>query len=570
MPRSEEWFLRRRFQAAAAVVSTWICFAGGCLPIAGFSSLLQLRPCSDDAVNSGPSEPPSSTDRVRQAGALESGHLASAQALSSKIEMPGEPLASPRPASPIANPAPSTPPVNADIETLPIDLPTALRLVDSANPTIALARERVREALFRQRQMEILWIPNLQSGPSYIRHDGLLQNSSGLVFPVSKWNFFIGGGTVMSFQVADALFLPLIARQQTQAEAAHSRAVTDSVQLDVALTYLDLAGIHARLTVNAEVLAYAEEMLRFALVGREATLGKTPADTTRARTEVELRRVERIDLEGQAADTSARLAQLLLLRPTVDLRPADPALVPITLVPTDGPLDDLLATGLLNRPELAESRALVAAALAYWRQAKVAPFVPRIDFMYSAGEFGGGIHDDTERFSSRGDGQAQAIWELHNLGAGDVARARERRSRYNQATLHVTEVQAQVAAEIAAAAKRVRTRERAVANAQNAVRQAEETWTRLYGGAFGMNIRERRYDPLEPLLAVQQVAAARSQYVQEIVEYNKAQFRLYTAMGQPPLEALPGATALPLEVSPTPPVPKFGQPLQLKPREMPK
>ena len=466
---------------------------------------------------------------------------------------------------PLEEPSPD----NSDVEVLPIDLPTALRLVNEANPTVAVARTRVQEAYERQRQAEVGWLPNIQAGPAYNRHDGILQTSRGEVIPVNKWNFFAGGGVVANLPLADALFLPLVARRLTQAEAARARGLTDNVQLDVALTYLDLLEAYGRLAVNAEVLAYAEEMLRFALVGRAAELGKTPADTVRAQTEVELRRLERSDLEARAAEVSARLAQLLLLRPTVDLRPAEPAIVPVALVATEEPIEELVATGLLNRPELAESRALVAAALAYWRQARVGPFLPRLDMSYLAGDFGGGINDNTERFGGRGDGLAQAIWELHNLGAGDVARARERRARYTEATQHVLEVQAQVAAEVTAAVKDVRARQRALTHAQQAVTQAEETWKRLYGGSFGMNTRERRYDPLEPLIAEQQVAVVRSQYVHEVIEYNKSQFRLYTALGQPPSEALPGATALPLTVPVEPPRPQFGQPLRLPPGRQP-
>ncbi|TMQ33634.1 MAG: hypothetical protein E6K70_12050 [Planctomycetota bacterium] len=181
------------------------------------------------------------------------------------------------------------------------------------------------------------------------------------------------------------------------------------------------------------------------------------------------------------------MAQLLLLQPTVDLRPADPAIVPITLVPVDGPLDELVATGLMNRPELAESRALVAAALARWRQARVGPLLPRLEVSYFAGDFGGGINDNTQRFGGRGDGTAQAVWELRNLGFGDLAQARVGRSQYEQANLHVLEIQAQVAAEVTAAAKLVRSRDRALATAQEAVRHAQETWRRLRIAAFGIN-----------------------------------------------------------------------------------
>ena len=447
---------------------------------------------------------------------------------------------------------------NPESQVLPIDLPTALRIVDASNPTIALARERVREAYARQRQAEALWLPNLDTGPAYVRHDGRLQNSSGLVFPVSKSNFFMGGGAALRVETADALFAPLIARRLTDAQAAAARAVSDNVQLDVALTYLDLVRVYGALAINADSLARAEEMLRRAEAASKTNLSRSTADVTRARTEYNLRQEERIDLEGQAAAVSARLAQLLLLQPTVDLRPADPAIVPIALVPATIPLDELVALGLMNRPELAESRTLVAAALARWRQARVGPFLPRLEVTYYAGTFGGGTHEEMDNFGSRGDGTVQAIWELRNLGVGDLARARERRAQYNEANFHVIEVQAQVGAEVAAAAKLARSRERALANAQTAVREAAETWRRLDAASFGLaNPREKLLSTLEPLIAVQTLSQARLQYLTQVIEYNKAQFRLYTAMGQPSIQAL--AEAVPLAVQ-TPVVPPIYQP----------
>jgi outer membrane protein TolC len=438
---------------------------------------------------------------------------------------------------------------------LPIDLPTALRLANASNPTIALARERVAEAYARQRQAEVAWLPNLQGGPAYYRHDGQIQNSTGIVFTTSKSNFFIGGGTVLSWELSETLFAPLITRRLTAAQAAGARAVTDNVQLDVALTYLDLLRAYGALAINADTLARARELLYRAEVANQQGLSRTKADVTRARTEYNLRDGERNDLEGEAATISAHLAQLLLLQPTVDLRPADPAIVPITLVPVESPLESLVAIGVRTRPEMAQGRALAGAAEAGWRQARVAPFVPRIDFSYLAGEFGGGRDSTMSNFNGRGDGTAQMTWELRNLGAGDVARARERRAIYNEANLHIQEVQAQVGAEVTAAAKVARSRAQALASAQEAVRQAIESWRRLDIVGFGLyNPKENlTLNTLEPLIAEQSLNQARMQYLTQVIEYNKAQFRLYVAMGQPPLCALPQAAAQPVDVPVIPP-----------------
>jgi outer membrane protein TolC len=429
-------------------------------------------------------------------------------------------------------------------------------MVNAANPTIAIARERVEAAYARLRGAQALWLPDLWVGgnpdnysflPMFYHHDGNIQNAAGAVFPVTKDNFAFPVGTSLNLKVGDAVFGTRIARNLAEAEGARSRVVVNDVQLDVALTYLELLRSYGALAVNAETLNKSQQMQNSATSAERAGLGKTTADANRARTEVGLRRQEKLELEGQAAAVSARLAQLLLLDPTADLVPTDKNVLPIELVAATEPLDELVATGLMNRPELAESRSLVAAGLARWRQARTAPLLPTLSVAYYGADFAGGSDRSTgstglSNWGGRDDFFAQAGWELRNLGFGDLARSREARANYNVARFHVSEVQAQVAAEVVAAAKLVSARRRALAVAQETVRQAEEMWTRLSKAAFGIGGPARQYDPIEPLIAVQQLQEARVRYLNAVIDYDRYQFRLYWALGQPPECALPQAT----------------------------
>jgi outer membrane protein TolC len=145
-----------------------------------------------------------------------------------------------------------------------------------------------------------------------------------------------------------------------------------------------------------------------------------------------------------------------------------------------------------------------------------------------------------------------------------VADARARRSQYSQANYHVLEVQAQVAAEVTAAAKLVRSRARSIDPAQEAVRQALETFRRLQAAAYGIITKEGLLNTLEPLIAEQTLAQARSVYLTRVIDYNKAQFQLYRALGQPPLESLPTAVPAPVEIPVAPP--KY-EPAGLPPRQ---
>jgi outer membrane protein TolC len=449
---------------------------------------------------------------------------------------------------------------------LPIDLPYALRLVGAANPTIALARARVREAYEAQRLAGLLWVPNLWVGgnpeapaflPAFYHHNGLIQNSRGQVFFVDRNDFFLQAGASLEVSLADAIYAPRIARRGTEAFAARQRAVVNDIQLDVALAYLDLLRAYGALAINADAIRMAAKVVSVAGPATEAGLGKTKADADRARSELELRRAERFTLQGDAAAASARLAQLLLLDSAADLVPGDQGVLPIALVPAEQPIDDMIAAGLMNRPELGESRALVAQALERWRLERHRPLIPTLQAFYYGGSFIGG-NPQLSTAGGREDVLGQLSWELKNLGLGNIHAARERRAGYDAARYQLIEVQARVGAEVTAAAKVVRLRQRALTDAQAAVRSGEKMWATLKAAGFevaGPVGSALKYDFLEPLLAEQELTRARQEYLSQVIEYNRNQFRLYWAMGQPAECGLPDSKVVPTETPVLPPPP---------------
>ena len=146
---------------------------------------------------------------------------------------------------------------------------------------------------------------------------------------------------------------------------------------------------------------------------------------------------------------------------------------------------------------------------------------------YSSGDFGGGINGTPFLAGGRGDGTVMATWELNGMGVGNYYQTKTRRTQMNEASIHVREVQARVGAEVTAAAKVAAAHQAALTEAQEAVRQAEDTWERLEKLVFG--IASGKYEPLEPLTAEQALDAARTEYLREVIEFNRAQFRLYWA-----------------------------------------
>src|SRR4051794_14254762 len=123
---------------------------------------------------------------------------------------------------------------------LPINLPTALRLADARALDIAAAGERLRVASAQLDRADVLWLPNLQLGVDYFRHDGQVQSSAGDVTGNSHGALFAGAGPNVVFAAADALYAPLAARQVVRARRAEVQAATNDTLEAVAEAYFNV------------------------------------------------------------------------------------------------------------------------------------------------------------------------------------------------------------------------------------------------------------------------------------------------------------------------------------------
>lgn len=474
--------------------------------------------------------------------------------------LPAQPPAAPRPYAPAARSVPvAAPPAavapEALPETYPIDLPTALRLIDSNNPTVGVARARVREAVALLDRLRVAWVPNLTFGPTFFYHDGIDQNRRGDTFIVNRGNYTLGVGPTLRVDLSDALFLPLVARQGVRAANARAAATTNNIQLEAAVAYFDLVELHALRAINADVTDRTEQILQAAQAGAKAGLNKTAADVNRAATEVNLRREEGIVLRGRIAAASARLARLLLLDPSVELTPFEVAVVPLVVVPGEYTLEQLMQVALRARPEVAAANAGVAAADTLLKQSKVAPFVPRVQADFIFGGLSGGLNGDFGPLTSQYNTGVALAWQLESFGLGNAATIRGRRAGKDVALYQLREVEALVTAQVVEAAETASARFDTLAVAQEAVKEAEEMYRKFRAASFGMVGPKAQFDALEPLTAVQALNAARVQYLQQVVEFNRAQFRLHTAIGQPPVGGIDAAVRQVVEVPTIPTAP---------------
>jgi outer membrane protein TolC len=433
----------------------------------------------------------------------------------------------------------------------PIDLPTALRLAGVGNPQIQIARQRVVEALAYRQLAAAQFLPTINVGTNLDDHRGPLQQSNGTILKVDRDALYVGlgagavssgtvtvPGVVWNANVADVWYGALESRQVVRQRRFESEAIRNATLLQVASAYLELLRSTGRQAVAAQTRSDAAEMARVTANFAKTGFGR-PADADRAATELLERDSDVIQVASDVQVASAKLCQLLSLDPSVRLAPMERQVLPSGLVPEPIPLPELLAIALTQRPELRQQQAAVRAAMLELQHAKVLPFSPQVLIGYSAGTFGGGSNLITPAqprfgdFADREDFDVVLYWSLRNLGVGNVALIRLTRSQLRQSQLRELETLDRVRAEVASAQARVSARFAQIEVTEKAIKSS--------AAAFKQDVTRTRNDvgwPIEVLYSLKLLGRSRYAYLDAIVDYNRAQFELYVALGQPPADTL--------------------------------
>lgn len=450
-------------------------------------------------------------------------------------------------AAPSPVPLPTGPATVPDAKPYPINLPTALQLAGVNPLDIIVATERLRVATAQLDRARVLWLPNLNVGANYFRHDGRIQDVAGDVFTTSKSSVLLGAGPSLSFAVTDALYAPLAGRQVLRAREADVQAARNDSTLAVAEAYFNVQQARGEVAGAAAAVGRAEELVRRA---EQLAPGLVPTvEVNRARTELARRRqaVEAAYERWQVA--SADLVRLLRLDPTTVVEPEEVPHLRVELIDLNCPVDDLIPVGLTNRPELASQQALVQATLVRLRQEKVRPLVPSLALRgavapgLSSGYFGGGRNDSVGNFGARNSVDLQALWEFQNLGLGNRAAVREREAENRLALVELFRTQDRVAAEVVQGLARAKRAANRAKEAEEGVRNAVETADKNLQG-LGQTRRAGEqvvlvFRPQEAVAAVAALDQAYRDFYAAVADGNRAHFALYRALGHPAQALLP-------------------------------
>ncbi|WP_165066436.1 TolC family protein [Paludisphaera rhizosphaerae] len=463
-------------------------------------------------------------------------------------------------------------------EGVPINIAAAMQLAGARPLDIAAATARVNQALALLLQARALKIPNINGGVGYYRHDGFNQNLfTGQGFEKGTNALQVGGGPTFNVNLTDAVYAPLAARQVVGSRRADLQAARNDALFSTAQLYFDVQESRGRLAGAEATIVRTEKLLKFA-EGLAPSL-IAPLEINRARAQLQDVRQYRQTTLRDWRTSAARLAERLLLPPETLLQPIEPPFLRVVVIPPEEVGEDIVRVALASRPEIASQRQLLLAAEKQLRREQMRPLLPNLVIAtpgtssagaLPAGQFYAGVHDQLQTYGGRADWTTAMYWQLTNGGVGNIGLIRQRKAEVNLQEVEVTRIYYRVRSEVSQAMARLDTASRRVPEAEVELKEAVESadknfvglreTTRPAGELLTLVVR-----PQEVVAALQVLNTAFQNYSAAVAEFNRAQFDMYRALGQPaqwvtslnkPVQVIPGpATDLQPSPIPAPPAP---------------
>jgi outer membrane protein TolC len=413
---------------------------------------------------------------------------------------------------------------------------------------IAAATDRIRVAAAVLEQAQVLWLPTITVGGDWNRHDGKTQDQLGTVFNNSRSSGMVGIGTGIGpaavLDVGEAIFAPLAARQQVRARQADRQTASNDTLVAVSDAYFNVQQARGELAGAMAATQRTEELVRRTKKLAPAIVPELETD----RAEAELARRQQAELLARERwkVASAELTRLLRMDPSAQVEPQEPPQLRIDLIDVHKSVDELIPIALTSRPELASQQAQVQLTLTLLRQEQLRPLIPSllvrgystpVTGTLGAGYFGGGTNGSFGNGGMRQDFDVQLLWQFNNLGFGNRAQSHRRDAESQVAVIDLFRIQDRVAAEVVQAhaqaelaARRVEVAEKGVRSSLNSADKNLLALGQTKGAGNQMVLLVR---PQEAVAAVQALAQAYVDYYGAVADANRAQFRLYRALGQP-------------------------------------
>ncbi len=443
-------------------------------------------------------------------------------------------------------------PLEAGDLNYPINLATALRLSDARPLVVAAAQASAWVAEAQLQRAQVIWVPSLNMGADYIRHDGFGPDfNRGLNTSQRPLNqninfLYSGFGLTAGYALTDAIFEPLQAKQVLISRRWDIQSAKNDALLATARAYFDVHQYRGQYAGAVDVVDRGEKLVERITHLSEDLVPRVEVD--RAKRLLATAQQNAASKREEWRVASANLTQVLRLDPRVVVDPAEHDHTQITLIEPARPLNELIPMGLTNRPELASQQSLVNAVAERIRRERGRILMPSIllngfqtpNELIQVGAQGFGFDRNLNLWSARDDFSPQVVWQLEGMGFGNLARIKEQRGEQSKAIIELFKTQDAVAADVTRAQARVQSAAVRVVEAQRAMSEALITYEGNYEGLRQTkrfeNVLIQVYRPQEAVVALNDLMVTYNQYFSTVADYNKAQFEMYHALGYPAID----------------------------------
>ena len=409
--------------------------------------------------------------------------------------------------------------------TYPIDLPTTLRLAGAQNLDVQLAHNAVDDAHANYVSALERFLPTLAPSASYLHHSGFDQNVNGTMIDVTRHADKNGAYLTAQIPVGDAIFTSLQTHQLVAAADAGAKVQDQDSSLLAAQQYFALVSAGALVEVVTDSLRISqsyEQQLKEAVQIGIAFKG----DALRVETQTERLQLDLTRARQQLRLAATQLAQTLHLQPTIELIPAEREPAPLALADLNASPEELIRTALQNRPEVARSNALIAAAEDSRRGAIYGPLLPTVGGQAFAGQFNGAPGDASDAGGARRDYVVGLSWTIGPGGLFDFGRIRSSGAKLTAAELSDEKLRDQIGREVVDGYTRVQSLFEQLRVARVNLNSAEET-LRLTRQRKQMGVGV----VLEDIQAQQELLKVRTDLVTIVTELNQQQYALLHSVG---------------------------------------
>lgn len=410
-----------------------------------------------------------------------------------------------------------------------IDLPTTLRLAGAQNLEIQLARERLEEAEAERLSAIERFFPWIAPAVSYHRRDGVAQAvPAGTISDAHFQSYSPGVTLAAQVDFGDAIYKNLAAKQLVKASDQALETQRQETISSAAKAYFDLAKARGLIEVAKASLKTSqdyEHQLNEAVLAGIAFKG----DELRVQTQTKQYQIDlRQALERQRV-AAVELARILHLDSRVELVPQDTGQTRLTLFEARSGLDSLVNQALRSRPELHENQALISAARENQKGTVYGPIIPSLNAQAFGGGLGGGPDGGPSNFGAEGDYFVGMSWRIGPGGLFDIGRMRGSKARLAATQITGEKLKDDIVAQVVSGVTRVQSLSDQLALAEGKLTSASETLRFTHERKqYGVGI------VLEDLQAQQELDRARSDFLNVMAEYNKAQYSLSRAVGFTP------------------------------------